>query len=114
MPSASEHKQKATDLLVNYLQAIATKAGMRWDPDYSAEVGQAVDEIVEAANGELRERLQRILALTTDFGQQIGELQVGVAGFLTRVNNLEQRLEQHEQGSTTHARAVEELRREGR
>jgi hypothetical protein len=45
-------REKAARLLVNYFQAIAKHAGMKWDPDYTVEIEQAVDEIVEAAVSE--------------------------------------------------------------
>jgi len=46
---ALEHQAQATKLLVNYFQAIAQKAGMPWDADYTAEIDQAVEHIVLAA-----------------------------------------------------------------
>lgn len=45
----NEHRDRAVRLLVNYFSAIAAKAGFRWDPDYSVEVGEAVDEMILAA-----------------------------------------------------------------
>lgn len=40
---------RAVTLLVNYFEAIAKKAGMRWDADYTAEIREAVESIVQAA-----------------------------------------------------------------
>jgi len=45
----SAHRDRAVVLLVNYFEAIARKAGMKWDPDYTMEIGEAVDEIINAA-----------------------------------------------------------------
>lgn len=45
----SAARERAAALLVNYFKAIAKQAGMRWDPDYTAEIGEAVDAIVDAA-----------------------------------------------------------------
>lgn len=47
--NAAQHKAKATELLVNYFEAIAKRAGMKWDGDYTAEIGEAVDQVVDAA-----------------------------------------------------------------
>lgn len=52
---ADAHERDATTLLVNYLEAIAKKAGMPWDADYTAEVAQAVNHIVMAATITVRE-----------------------------------------------------------
>ena len=54
----STHRDRAVALLVNYFEAIAKKAGMKWDPDYTAEIGEAVDEIIEATIERLAD-LQR-------------------------------------------------------
>lgn len=43
------HRDRAVVLLVNYFEAIAKKAGMKWDADYTVEIGEAVDAIVEEA-----------------------------------------------------------------
>jgi hypothetical protein len=45
----STHRDRAATLLVNYFEAIAKKAGMAWDADYTAEISEAVEAIVEAA-----------------------------------------------------------------
>jgi len=45
----SGHAEKAKALLVNYFEAIAKKAGMKWDRDYTIEIGDAIDHIIEAA-----------------------------------------------------------------
>jgi hypothetical protein len=47
------HRERAVVLLVNYFEAIARKAGMPWDADYTVEIGEAVDEIVAAAVQEV-------------------------------------------------------------
>jgi hypothetical protein len=46
---SNQFSERAVNLLVNYFQAIATKAGMRWDSDYTVEIHEAVDAIVTAA-----------------------------------------------------------------
>jgi hypothetical protein len=46
----SDHRDRAVRLLVNYFEAIAKKAGMKWDPDYTAEIDEAVSAIVAAAD----------------------------------------------------------------
>lgn len=50
------HRDRAVVLLVNYFEAIAKKAGMTWDADYTAEISEAVDEIVSAAILEVRDQ----------------------------------------------------------
>jgi hypothetical protein len=55
----SAHRDRAVALLVNYLEAIARKAGMKWDADYTAEIGEAVDAIIEAAVDLTPSREQR-------------------------------------------------------
>jgi hypothetical protein len=47
-------RDRAVALLVNYFEAVAKKAGMPWQPDYTAELGEAVDAILEAALDEAR------------------------------------------------------------
>jgi hypothetical protein len=56
--TAAGHRQAATDLLVNYFQAIAHKAGMQWDPDYTAEIALAVEHIAHAAAMEVADALK--------------------------------------------------------
>jgi len=46
-------RDRAVALLVNYFEAIAKKAGMKWDPDYTAEVGEAVDAIIDPLEARL-------------------------------------------------------------
>ena len=46
---SSDHRIEAKKLLLNYFKAVAEKAGMKWDPDYTAEVEDIVDHIVDAA-----------------------------------------------------------------
>lgn len=48
-------RDRAVRLLVNYFAAIAQHAGMRWDPDYTAEITEAVDAIVKTANDVVSE-----------------------------------------------------------
>lgn len=45
----SAPRDRAVVLLVNYFEALAKKSGMKWDPDYTAEIGEAVDAIIDAA-----------------------------------------------------------------
>jgi hypothetical protein len=68
-------RDQAVRLLVNYFETIAKKAGMTWDPDYTAEISGAVDLIIEAA----------LVEAQTNWA--IGE----------RVAKHERRLDQHEQ-----------------
>lgn len=56
--TAAGHRQAATDLLVNYFQAIARKAGMKWDSDYTAEIAAAVEHIAHAAAMQVAETLK--------------------------------------------------------
>lgn len=59
----SAHRDRAVSLLVNYFKAIAKKAGMPWDADYTTEVGEAVDEIIEAAIAEARVDVAQFVTL---------------------------------------------------
>ena len=59
----TDHRAQAATLLVNYFQAIAAKAGMRWDPDYTAEIGEAVNHIVDAADERLSSIERRLARL---------------------------------------------------
>lgn len=45
----SAPRDRAVSLLVNYFEAIARRCAMKWDPDYTAEIGEAVDAIIAAA-----------------------------------------------------------------
>lgn len=56
MTRDSEANQ-AKALLVNYFQAIAKRAGMTWDNDYTVEIEDAVDHIIEAASLQVRDEL---------------------------------------------------------
>jgi hypothetical protein len=53
----NDHRERAVLLLVNYFEAIARAAGMKWDPDYTAEIREAVEAIVTAAVKGADERL---------------------------------------------------------
>jgi len=55
----SEHRDQAVRLLVNYFESIARKAGMKWDPDYTAEITDAVDHIIQATLRLTPSRAQR-------------------------------------------------------
>jgi hypothetical protein len=54
------HRDRAVALLVNYFEAIAKKAGMRWDADYTTEVGEAVDAIIEASVNVTQRRIDKL------------------------------------------------------
>jgi hypothetical protein len=56
----SAHRDRAVALLVNYFEAIAKRAGMKWDADYTAEIGEAVDAIIEASADALRDQLANL------------------------------------------------------
>lgn len=45
----SDTRAQAVVLLVNYFEAIARKAGIQWDADYTAEIAAAVDHIIDTA-----------------------------------------------------------------
>jgi hypothetical protein len=59
--NSTANRDKAVALLINYFSAIATKAGMKWDPDYTAEVGEAVDRIIDAAVEKARDEFQKAI-----------------------------------------------------
>ena len=40
---------RAKHLIVHYFQVLAEHSGMTWDTDYTAELEEAVDAIIEAA-----------------------------------------------------------------
>jgi hypothetical protein len=46
-PTMSAARDRAVALLVNYFEAIAKKAGMPWHPDYTVEIGEAVDAMID-------------------------------------------------------------------
>ena len=60
MSRASE-ADRAKALLVNYFHAIAKKAGMPWDSDYTAEIEEAVDHIIDAAACQARDDLTDLI-----------------------------------------------------
>lgn len=81
----SAPRERAVELLVNYLEAIAKKAGMKWDPDYTAEIREAVDAIVdplEARIAKIGDRLERVEELA-DTDPSINERLTDLEGRLT-------------------------------
>lgn len=64
----TNHRERAVELLVNYFQGIAAKAGMKWDADYTVEIAEAVDHIVDAADGRLTSIERRLAALERSKG----------------------------------------------
>lgn len=52
-------RDNAVHLLVNYLQAIAEKAAMPWQQDYTVEIGDAIDHIITAAVKETLAQLEQ-------------------------------------------------------
>jgi hypothetical protein len=50
---STTHRDRAVSLLVNYFEAIARKAGMKWDADYTTEIGEAVDAIIDPLEARL-------------------------------------------------------------
>jgi hypothetical protein len=55
----NDHRDRAVRLLVNYFEALAKKTRMPWDPDYTAEIGEAVDEIIAATLQEAMDAMRR-------------------------------------------------------
>ncbi len=72
--TSDQYKDRAERLLVNYFKAIAKKAGMEWEPDYTAEIAVAVDDIVCAAVEEMQEILGRAQDAIASELQDIREL----------------------------------------
>jgi hypothetical protein len=65
-------RNRAVDLFVHYFKAVAAKAGMTWDRDYSVEIEAAVDAIIEAATPPAKtEHAQRVERLRG--GDEMGE-----------------------------------------
>lgn len=48
-PTENVNAEAAADLLIHYFRVIAEKAGIGWDGDYSAEIRNAVDRLMDAA-----------------------------------------------------------------
>jgi len=48
-PLATEMRDRGVALLVHYFEAIAKKAGMAWDADYTVEIEEAADCLLTAA-----------------------------------------------------------------
>jgi len=80
----SAHRDRAVSLLVNYFEAIARKAGMRWDPDYTAEINEAVGQIIEATRetlpdeGTLEARLEELVRRLDKHEQQLRAIHAAV------------------------------------
>jgi hypothetical protein len=74
----SAHRERAVGLLVNYFEAIAKKAGMSWDADYTAEIGEAVDAILAEAVDEHDDQQLEIVRRLDKHEREIRELQDGV------------------------------------
>jgi hypothetical protein len=56
-------RDRAVGLLVNYFEALARHAGMKWDPDYTVEIGEAVDEIIVPLALRIDRLERRLVAL---------------------------------------------------
>lgn len=87
-------RDRAVQLLVNYFDAIARKAGLRWDPDYTAEIGEAVDAIIEASTAgfaTLRPRVVESCDLLRQVEQKLDREQAARVTMLARLEALEGR-----------------------
>lgn len=73
----NQHSARAVHLLVNYFEAIAKKAGMRWDSDYTAEIHEAVDYIVSAAVEAMREDAEAQNARLVDVVRRLDAIEEG-------------------------------------
>lgn len=57
----NERTEEAKGLFIHYFRMVFEKAGVKWDPDFSTEIGVAVDCLIEAAGELAMEKMLRKL-----------------------------------------------------
>jgi hypothetical protein len=57
MSAENANAETAADFLIHYFRMIAKRAGIEWDSDYSAEIRNAVDRLMDAARDIAQEEI---------------------------------------------------------
>lgn len=71
---AIAEREYAERILVHYFRAVGLGSERGWDSDYGAELGSAVEAIVNAARRPLEERIEVLEHTLAEMSERLGSL----------------------------------------
>ena len=90
MTTLQEQRNRAVGRFVTYFKLLARHAGVPWDPDYTKEIGEAVDAILRI--GEIERAIDRGHAM--ELTARIDRLEAAIEAPDGSVKQLEEQLAQ--------------------